>query len=439
MSPTAGVSQISGADIAGGLSMQLKSVSRLRRTALVAGVAIAVAGCGAAATPKHHAETPVTLGFLGALTGARASLGTGMELGANLAVQNINKHGGVLGHPILMVAQDTASDPADAVPAADFEINTDHVAAIIGPTANTTAVVLPLADRANIPELMFGGGAAFDQNTDPHFFRLSPSDTEQAQAMVYYAHSKGWNKVALAFGEAAASQSLVAPVEASLHHLHMTVVANVSFTAGQSSYRSEVQQLFANHPQVVLGQFNNTTAGIVFGEIAQGGFSSTPWIGTNLWYSSAWVASVGAAATSGNVFISNSSSTGMVGATQFIQLLKAKTGTVVPPNGAGFMYDAVMTWALGADEAGTWAWPKIRAGILKAANPPGTVCGTYQSCYALIKQGKDINWDGSESTVDFNKYDNVFGPFAILNYNSSGAAATVTTLTPQVLEAAFAG
>jgi branched-chain amino acid transport system substrate-binding protein len=345
----------------------------------------------------------------------------------------------VLGHPILMVAQDTASDPADAVPAADFEINSDHVAAIIGPTANTTPVVLPLADRANIPELMFGGGASFDQDTDPHFFRLSPSDSEQAQAIVYYAHSKGWNKVAMAFGQAAASQSLVAPIEAALHHLHMTIVANVGFTAGQSSYRSEVQQLFANHPQAVLSQFNNTTAGIVFGEVGQAGYSSTPWIGTNLWYSSAWVASVGAAATAGNVYIANSSSTGMAGAIQFSNLLKAKTGNNVPPNGAGFMYDAVMSWALGADEAGTWAWPKIRAGILKAANPPGTVCGTYQSCYALIKKGKDINWDGSESTVDFNKYDNVFGPFAILNYNSSGVGQTVTTLTPQQLEAAFAG
>ncbi|HVC38366.1 MAG TPA: ABC transporter substrate-binding protein [Candidatus Dormibacteraeota bacterium] len=418
--------------------MRAKSVVRLRTAAGLAIAAVAIAGCGAAAT-KNQPKPPVTIGFLGALTGARSSLGTGMELGANLAVQNINSHGGVLGHQILMVAQDTASDPADAVPAADFEINSDHVAAIIGPTANTTAVVLPLADKANIPELMFGGGAAFDQETDPHFFRLSPSDTEQAQAMVYYAHSKGWNKVALAFGEAAASQSLVAPIEASLRHLHMTIVGNVSFTAGQSSYRSEVQQVFANHPQVVLSQFNNTTAGIVFGETGQAGFSSTPWIGTNLWYSSAWVSSVGAAATAGNVYISNSSSLGMAGATQFISLLKAKTGSSIPPNGAGFMYDAVMTWALGADAAGTWAWPKIRAGILKASNPPGTVCGSYQTCYSLLKKDKKINWDGSESTVDFNKYDNVFGPFAILNYNSSGAAQTVTTLTPQALEAAFAG
>ena len=416
--------------------MRSVSLRRLRFGALAAVAAVGVAGCGAASSGSS-AKQPLTLGFLGALTGARASLGQGMELGAELAVNQVNSHGGVMGHKLLLVAQDTASDPADAVAAADFEINSDHVVAIIGPTANTTAAVLPLAVKANIPELMFGGGAIFDQESSPYFFRLSPSDTEQAQAMAYFAHTKGWNKVALAVGEAPASQSLVAPLEASLRHMGISIVANVGLTAGQSSYRSEVQQVYSNHPQAVLGQFNNTTAGIFFGEAAQAGYSSVPFIGTNLWYSSAWVAAVGQSVASGPVYLTNSSTTGMIGAAEFIKLIQAKTGSPVPPNGAGFMYDAVTAWALGADAAKSWSWPKIESGILTASNPPGVQCGDYATCYALLKQGKKINFEGSQSTVDFNKYHNVFGPFAVLRYNSQGTPVTVTNFTAPELQAAF--
>ena len=416
--------------------MRSVSLRRLRFGGLAAVVVVAVAGCGAASSGSS-AKQPLTLGFLGALTGARASLGQGMELGAELAVNQVNSHGGVMGHKLLLVAEDTASDPADAVAAADFEINSDHVVAIIGPTANTTAAVLPLAVKANIPELMFGGGAIFDQESSPYFFRLSPSDTEQAQAMAYFAHSKGWNKVALAVGEAPASQSLVAPLEASLRHLGISIVANVGLTAGQSSYRSEVQQVYSNHPQAVLGQFNNTTAGIFFGEAAQAGYASVPFIGTNLWYSSAWVAAVGQSVASGPIYLTNSSTTGMIGAAEFIKLIQAKTGSPVPPNGAGFMYDAVTAWALGADAAKSWSWPKIESGILTASNPPGVQCGDYATCYALLKQGKKINFEGSQSTVDFNKYHNVFGPFAVLRYNSQGTPVTVTNFTAPELQAAF--
>ena len=416
--------------------MRSASLRRLRFGAVAAVAAFGVAGCGAASS-SSSAKQPLTLGFLGALTGARASLGQGMELGAQLAVNQVNSHGGVMGHKLLLVAQDTASDPADAVAAADFEINSDHVVAIIGPTANTTASVLPLAVKANIPELMFGGGAIFDQESSPYFFRLSPSDTEQAQAMAYFAHTKGWTKVALAVGEAPASQSLVAPLQASLRHLGISIVANVGLTAGQSSYRSEVQQVYSNHPQAVLGQFNNTTAGIFFGEAAQAGYSSVPFIGTNLWYSSAWVAAVGKSIASGPVYLTNSSTTGMIGAAEFIKLIQAKTGSPVPPNGAGFMYDAVTAWALGADAAKSWSWPKIESGILAASNPPGVQCGDYATCYALLKQGKKINFEGSQSTVDFNKYHNVFGPFAVLRYNAQGTPVTVTNFTAPQLQAAF--
>jgi len=382
----------------------------------------------------------VTIGLLAPLTGTRADLGKGMQEGAQLAIDDINANGGVLGRQVKLVSQDTAADPADAVPAAQQEISVDHVAAIVGPTSITAGVVLPLAQQANIPDLMFGGGSVFDKNTNPYFFRMSPSDSEQSDAMAVYAHSKGWNKIALAFGASSGSQPLVPPLLDGAKAMGMQVTANVTFTANQSSYRSEITKLFAGHPQAIISQFNEQTAGVVFGELGQMGLLSTPWIGSNLWYTNTFFKSVGAQVATGQIYIVNSSSTGMTAAPHFLDMLKSKLSLDTPPNGAEFMYDAVMVWALGADRAGTLQMTDLRTkGILPDAQTGGTVCGDYATCYGLIKQGKAIQWEGVASTDQFDQYDNVYGPFAIFHYKTDGSVDQLANLTPQQIQSALSG
>jgi branched-chain amino acid transport system substrate-binding protein len=403
---------------------------RKRYAAVIALVLIAATACSSSSSGGSAGGTPKAykLGLIGPLTGVRADVGSGMVSGAKLAITEINANGGVLGHQLSLVQQDDAGDPGDAVPAAQKELQSDHITAMVGPTALTEAVVLPLIDRANIPDLMWGGGGEFDKVTDPHFFRMTPSDTEQADAMAVFAQSKGWKRVSLAIGSASADQSLLPALKTATAKLGISIVSQVTVTIGSTSFRSEIQRLYANKPDAILAQFDIPSAGILFGEVAQEGLSSTPWVASNLWYSTEFVKSVGKAVT-GPIYIANPGSTNVVGPSQFLAILKAQTGASAPRNGQEAMYDAVTTWALGADVAGTTSWPKIGAGIIKASNGPGTACGDYPTCYTMIKAGTAINWDGSGSTVDFDKYHNVFGPFDVLHYNANGSTTSVTTIT----------
>jgi ABC-type branched-subunit amino acid transport system substrate-binding protein len=375
----------------------------------------------------------VTLGLMGPLTGNRAAVGAGMASGAKLALNVINASGGVLGKKVNLSAQDDAADPGDAVPAAEKLIQSDHVVGIVGPTAFTASVVLPLADRAKIPDLMWGGGDAFDRETDPLFFRLSPSDTEQADAMVVYAFQKGWKKIGLALGNGAADQSLLPGIQAAAKKLGISIVGQVTIAVGATSFRSEIQQLYQNHPQAILGQFDIGSAGVLFGELSQEGQQSTPWVASNLWYASEFVQSVGNSTASGPIYIANPAANGP-GERPFLAVLKAKTGRTQPNNGEEVMWDATTAWALGAEMAGTMKSPAVEKGILKATRPPGTRCYTFTTCLKLIRKHKDINFDGAASSVDFDGFHNVFGPFAILHYDSSGAAQQISLLTPQYIQ-----
>ena len=395
-------------------------------------------GSSSAATSGSASGSTITVGLEAPFTGTRATLGPGMVVGAKLAIKAINMAGGVLGHPLKLAVQDDAGDPADAPPATETLLNTDGAKVIIGPPAITASTVITIAQKAGVPVFMWGGGSQFDADTNPYFFRMSPSDSEQGQAMALFAHQKGWNNIALAFGASSQSQSLVPPILAAAKKLHMNIVANVQFTAGQSSYRSEIASLFTHHPQAILGQFVNTTAGTVFGELTEQGLLGTPWLGSNLWYEKTWFDSVGASVAT-KVLLTNSTTSGQLGAATFLSLLQQQYQEQTPPNGSEFAYDGIMVWALGVDAAGTFSYPKLRTGILSAANPPGTECGSYSTCESLLKQGKQINWQGSASPDDFDRYDNVFGPFALIQFTSSGSVTTLATLTAQQIETALGG
>jgi ABC-type branched-subunit amino acid transport system substrate-binding protein len=398
----------------------------------------ACASSGSSGSSGSSSSGSINLGLIGPMTGVRADVGKGMVVGATLALDVINAHGGVLGHHVNLVVQDDAGDPGDAVPAADVEIQSQHVVAIVGPTSLTAAVVLPLADKANIPVLMWGGGAAFDTDSDPHFFRMSPSDTQQADSMVLYAHQKGWNTVAFAIGNASADQSLLPALQSAAKKLGMTVTSTVTIAIGSTSFRSEIQKLYSGHPQAILSQFDIPSAGVLFGELQQENLLSTPWVASNLWYAGEFFSSVGEKIATGPINIVNPAAAGPGNAAFEAELQKVENRSV-PNNGEQVMWDATITWALGAEKAGTTGEPQVSQGILAAANGPGTACYDYVSCSALIKAGKAINWGGASSDVNFDKYHNVFGTFDILHYNSNGSVTTVASITADQLKNAISG
>jgi branched-chain amino acid transport system substrate-binding protein len=359
-----------------------------------------------------------------------------METGVKVAVDAINRSGGVLGcHHVNFVVQDDAADLGDAVPAAQKEIS-DGIVAFVGPTSSTAAVVQPIADSANIPMLMFGGGSEFDHDADPRFYRMSASDSEQALAMVYYARSRGWTRVALAFGNMNVDQALIPSVQLAARKLGITVTANVTFTSGSTSFRSEIQTLFGGHPQAILGQVDTDSAPTMFTELSQDGLTSTPWVVSNSWDDPAFYRAVGSKVATGPIYITNPGAGGTVGLAPFLQLMKQYAPADKQPGiEEETMYDAVTTWALGVDEARTWIEPKIEAGIA-AATGSGTKCGSYADCYKLIKAGSVIDFEGSQTAVDFDKYHNVYGPFDILHYNPNGSTKSLATIDAQTLQQA---
>jgi len=109
----------------------------------------ASSGTGASTQP---AKASVKIGFVMNLTGAGQVYGSDQKAGFEIAVEEINRSGGVNGARIEAVYRDPASEPKQAVTAFEELIKREKVIAIIGPTSSAEAFQAdPLAMKEKIP------------------------------------------------------------------------------------------------------------------------------------------------------------------------------------------------------------------------------------------------------------------------------------------------
>src|SRR6266851_1059183 len=187
--------------------------SRIGRLVGASAVVVLLAGCASSSSGSGGGSGPITYGVLSCFTGRLASLGQAMWQGSAVAQSVINKAGGVLGRHLNLVKGDTSCDVADGVTAAN-QMLTKGVSGVIGPETQEINGVEPILDANHIVDEFQGGDTARDHQTDPLFFRDSPSDSQLGVAMALYGHMKGYTRAVLLFYTDPAAQTFIKPITA---------------------------------------------------------------------------------------------------------------------------------------------------------------------------------------------------------------------------------
>jgi ABC-type branched-subunit amino acid transport system substrate-binding protein len=410
----------------------------ISRSVGVCAAAVLLAACASSnsgSSAGSSSSGPITYGVLSCFTGRLASLGQAMIQGAKVAQSEINAAGGVLGRKVQLVTGDTSCDVADGVTAVN-QMLTKNVSGVIGPETQEINGVEPILDANKIVDEFQGGDTSRDHQTDPYFFRDSPSDSQLGVAMALYAHQKGYKRAVMLFYSDPAAQTFLKPVSDTFTKLGGTILKTVIVTPDQTSYLSQVRQVLGTHPQVIFTQEDPPTAAVLFREFKQLGGQAIPWVGTDVTSGSDFLKAIGL--QTAHSVLTSVYGTSVTGAASgaFLHLfnkLYPSQATAGPLANANYAYDSVISLALADEYAKTTDGTTAAHDMTKVTNPPGTACFTFSSCLKLLKAGTKINYEGASGSLDFNHFNNTFGPYGAFQASPAGIEQQVTVMTAAAL------
>jgi ABC-type branched-subunit amino acid transport system substrate-binding protein len=257
--------------------------------------------------------------------------------------------------------------------------------------------------------------------------------------MALYGHTKGYTKAVMLFYSDPAAQTFLKPVSETFTKLGGTILKTIIVTPDQTSYLSQVREAIAAHPQVIFTQEDPPTAAVLFREFKQLGGGSIPWIGTDVTSGSDYLKAIGyptAHAVLTSIYGTSITGTANSAFISLFNQLYPSQKAAGPLANANYAYDAVISLALAQAYAKTTNGTTVAHDMAKVTNPPGTSCYTYASCLKLIKAGTKINYEGASGSLDYNKYNNTFGPYGAFVASLSGIEQPVAVMSANQLAAA---
>ncbi|MBI3967893.1 MAG: ABC transporter substrate-binding protein [Chloroflexi bacterium] len=156
----------------------------------------AASGAPAPAAPAKAAGSaePIKIGQIASLSAYLAQTGKQANQGISLAVDAINRAGGVNGRPLQLITENDESDASKSVVAFTRLVEQEKVVAVFGPQrSDGTGAIAPLAKKNNVPLLTF---SFIVPEPAEYVFSLNPLPEPTANQMAQALKQRGVKRVA---------------------------------------------------------------------------------------------------------------------------------------------------------------------------------------------------------------------------------------------------
>jgi branched-chain amino acid transport system substrate-binding protein len=389
----------------------IRSTHAVRAAALAGAAALILAACSsgggdsddnATEGASDSASGPLVLGTLLPQTGSLAYLGPPEIAGVDLAIEEINEAGGVLGEDVTVEHTDSSdADNAEVATQSVTELISKKVSAIIG--AASSSVTLNVVDditNAKIVQISPANTATKLSGYSPFYFRTAPPDTVQGAALGNLITGDGHSNVGILVFNDDYGTSLRDVVQSTVEEAGGTITYGTKgqeFDPKASSFDSDITALLATAPDAVVVLAFEQTKQIIPGLVAAGVDPASIYLvdGNTADYSADFQPGTleGAQGTIPGAFPSD----------DFQARLKE-----VDPNLKDFAYgpesyDAAILVALAAEKGGATDGETIQKNLAAVSGADGgEKCSTYADCVKLVQDGKDIQYTGQAGVGPFN-------------------------------------
>jgi branched-chain amino acid transport system substrate-binding protein len=352
----------------------MKHTTRFFTLALCGVLLLSACNGGAGTAPA--AATEIVIGEYGSLTGSTATFGISTKNGVDMAVDEVNAAGGLLGKKVRVVVEDDQGKPEEALVAVTKLISKDKVVAVIGEVASSnTKAAAPMAQQSMIPMITPSSTNPDITKIGDYIFRVCFIDPFQGFVMAKFAaQTMKYTKVAVFRDiKGAYSVGLADVFVENFKKMGGTIVADESYAEGDTDFNAQLTSMKSKNPQAIFIPGYYTEVGLIARQAKKQGLN-VPLLGGDGWDSPKLI-EIGGKALEGTFFSNHSSPDDPSPAIQkFNAAYKARFGAV-PDALAGLGYDSAMVLFEAIKRAGTTDGPKLRDAIAATKGHAG-VTGT---------------------------------------------------------------
>lgn len=407
-----------------------------------------IEGANSASPASSNAPATATKGLkIGSLlpsTGDLAAIGQQMVAAVPSVVETVNACGGVNGEPVTLVAQDDQTDPRAGAAAMTKLAEVDGVAGVVGSFASSvSSAAIPIAARNKVMLISPGSTSpvfterAKKGDFNGYWARTAPPDTYQALALAKLASDKGFKRVSTVVINNDYGVGFEKAFVQAFKKLGGTVVNEASptrYDPKATTFETEAAAAFSGKPDAVVAVLYEETGSLLLKSAYQQGVSQGVQVMLTDGVKSAGFPTKVGKSGDGKFIVSGALGT-VPGADG--EALKALTdlwqskrnqppGEYVPQ-----AWDATALLVLAAQAAKANTGVGIQSKITEVANAPGTEVADVCEGLKLLREGKDINYQGASGNVDIDKNGDVVGVYDVWAVANDGKLTTIGQVSPQ--------
>ena len=245
----------------------------------------------------------ILIGEYGSLTGTTATFGISTMNGIDMAVDQLNQSGGLLGKTVRVIVEDDQGRPEEAQTVVTKLITSNRVVAILGEVASSrTLAAAPVAQQHGIPMVTPSSTNPAVTEVGDFIFRVCFIDSFQGLVMAKFAaHSLEFTSVAVLRDiKNDYSVGLADVFVENFEALGGTIVADESYSEGDTDFSAQLTSLRARNPQGIFVPGYYTEVGLIARQAKSLGIDA-PLLGGDGWDSPSLI-EIGGAALEGSYF-----------------------------------------------------------------------------------------------------------------------------------------
>lgn len=266
--------------------------------------------------------------------------------GVDLAVEEINRRGGIKGRPLRIVSRDDEGSPVLAATIATEFIDRPEIAAVVGHVTSGAMLMAARVYDRGLPAVATTVSSPDLSGISPFVFRVISSDSVNGIDLARFARRQGFRRVAVLYENTAYGRGLS---EAFTRAYGAPLVSSDPIPSdGEANFEPYVAYLLSRHPDLVFVAGTEQSGRAVLREARQRSLRTT-FLGGD-----GWTGVAGDTAAAEGVYVGApfSPRDGRTEAQQFVRAFRERY-RVDPDGNAALAYDATMLLARAIENAGT--------------------------------------------------------------------------------------